>query len=172
MYLRNNNVVIRSAKVNDVITLVNWWADGEVMAHAGFPNGLKTDEHKLIDRIQRQNREKLPKHQLLIIELDEDFSIGEMNYREKSEDVFEIGIKICEKQEQDKGYGSIAIKLLIKFLKEELKAKKIVLDTNLNNINAQRFYKRLGFKLTCIKEDCWRDQLGNLQSAVFFEMLL
>ncbi len=53
-----------------------------------------------------------------------------------------------------------------------MKAKRIILDTNLSNVGAQRFYKRLGFKQTKVLKDCWTDQLGNLQSAMFFEMKL
>ena len=142
------------------------------MAHAGFPNGLSTDKSKLSQRIDAQNKDLLPDNQLIIIELDNDYPIGEMNYRLKSDGVFEIGIKICVSTEQSKGYGATAIKLLISFLKNEMKAKKIILDTNLKNIGAQKFYKRLGFKQTKILKDCWADQLGNLQGAVFFELKL
>ena len=114
----------------------------------------------------------LPDNQLILIELDNDYPIGEMNYRLKSDGVFEIGIKICVVSEQSKGYGALAIKLLIAFLRNKIKAKKIILDTNLKNIGAKKFYKRLGFKQTKILKDCWTDQLGNLQGAVFFEMKL
>ncbi|MBU1019989.1 MAG: GNAT family N-acetyltransferase [Firmicutes bacterium] len=172
MFLKENNVVIRNALVSDTATLSKWWADGKVMAHAGFPNGLKTDELKLAHRIILQNEQSLPNNQLMIIELINKYPIGEMNYQEQSKDVYEIGIKICVLNEQGNGYGTTAINLLIAFLRDELKAKKIILDTNLTNIGAQRFYKRLGFNQTSIKEDCWIDQMGNLQSAVFFEMLL
>ncbi len=172
MYIKDGKIIIRSAELSDTTTLSKWWADGKIMAHAGFPKGLKTDELKLVNRIKLQNEQSFPKNQLMIIELINKYSIGEMNYREQSMGVFEIGIKICDFKEQSKGYGAIAIKLMIKYLKNELKANKIVLDTNLNNVGTQRFYKRLGFKQTNTKKDCWTDQMGNLQGAVFFEMIL
>lgn len=158
--------------VNDVAILSKWWADGKVMAHAGFPNGLETDELQLANRIKFQNEKVLPKNLLMIIELSNQYPIGEMNYREISAGVFEIGIKICVFEEQSKGYGAKAINLLIKYLKKELNANKIVLDTNLNNVRAQNFYKRLGFKQVEVIRDSWKDQLGKLQSAVVFEMEL
>lgn len=40
MRIEQGEVVIRSATVDDAAQLNNWWNDGEVMAHAGFPNGL------------------------------------------------------------------------------------------------------------------------------------
>ena len=170
MIKTNKQVTIRSANKNDVEILVNWWSSGEVMAHAGFPNGIKTDSIKLTNRIENYNKDNHPKNQILIISLENDYRIGEMNYHGTDEDIYEIGIKICEIKEQSKGYGEIAIKLLIDYIKNDLKGKKIILDTNLNNKGSQKFYKRLGFSQVGIRKDCWTDQLGNLQSAVDFEL--
>ena len=47
MYLKQDNLVIRAATSEDAECLCKWWSDGAVMAHAGFPNGLKTDVDKL-----------------------------------------------------------------------------------------------------------------------------
>ena len=55
---------------------------------------------------------------------------------------------------------------------DDLNGVKIILDTNLKNTGAQKFYKRLGFKEVGIRIDSWTDQLGNLQSAVDFELEL
>jgi len=170
MYMKDGIVAVKSARIEDIHDLCSWWANGEIMAHAGFPKGLSTDESKLALRINEQNTDALPSNQLLIIALTNGYSIGEMNYREKTDGIFEIGIKICIISEQSKGYGETAVKLLIAFLKKEMNASKIILDTNLNNLGAQKFYKRLGFKQTKVLKDCWTDQLGNLQGAVFFEM--
>ena len=142
------------------------------MAHAGFPNGLQTDKEWLSNELIKQNNEPLCKHQRLVIEKYNQEPIGEMSFREKESTVFEIGIKICNFKEHSKGYGERAIRLLIAFLKEEMKGTKIILDTNLTNTGAQRFYKRLGFTQTEIRYDCWTDQLGKLQSAILFEMEL
>ena len=163
-------VAIRSANKDDVNILVDWWSKGEVMAHAGFPKGIKTDSVKLTKRIEKSSIEDYPRNQILIILINGDFRIGEMNYREVDDSIYEIGIKICEIKEQGKGYGERAMKLMIEFLASDLNSKKIVLDTNLKNIGAQKFYKRLGFKEVGIKIDSWTDQLGNLQSVVDFEL--
>jgi RimJ/RimL family protein N-acetyltransferase len=167
--MKNERITIRSAIEKDIDVLCSWWADGKVMAHAGFPNGLETDKVKLLDRIVKQNREEYPNHQLLMIEIDGFKPIGEMNYRLVEEDVFEIGIKICDFNEHSKGYGKVAIELLLEYLKTYKNAKKIVLDTNLKNTKAQRFYKQLGFEEVRVEKDSWKDQLGVLQGAVHFE---
>lgn len=133
---------------------------------------LKTDPVKLLNRIKESNKISLPKNQILIISLKDEYRIGEMNYREIDNSVYEIGIKICEIKEQGNGYGERAIKLLIDFITFDLKGNKIILDTNLLNTGAQKFYKKLGFKEIGIRKDCWTNQLGKLQSAVDFELIL
>ena len=37
-YAKRDNIVIRSATVDEVIQLNKWRNDGKVMKHAGFPN--------------------------------------------------------------------------------------------------------------------------------------
>jgi len=170
MIMSEGNVTLRSAIKKDVSLLVDWWSKGEVMAHAGFPNGLKTDPTKLLKRIEIDSNETHPRKGLLIISIENNKPIGEMNYRETYNDVYEIGIKICEISEQGKGYGEKAMRMLIEYITSSLYGKKIALDTNLKNIGAQNFYSRLGFTKTGVRKDCFRDQLGVLQSAVDFEL--
>jgi RimJ/RimL family protein N-acetyltransferase len=49
--------------------------------------------------------------------------------------------------------------------------KKIIIDTNLNNIRAQHVYEKLGFKKVRTNIDSWKNQLGDLQSSVDYELL-
>ena len=48
--------------------------------------------------------------------------------------------------------------------------QKIKLYTNLKNKRSQHLYEKLGFSKVTIRENCWKDQLGNLQSAVDYEL--
>lgn len=165
MIKNKNNVTIRSAEIRDIELLAAWWSNGKVMEHAGFPKGLKTNKNRLKTHIQTLDF----KSDLMIIEAS-DYRIGEMNYN-LIDDYYEIGIKICDINEQGKGYGEIAIKLLIEHIFQDLSGKKIKLDTNLNNIGAQKFYERIGFERIGIRENCWTDQLGVLQSAVDYQLI-
>jgi len=61
--------------------------------------------------------------------------------------------------------------MLISYLFDELGYEKIVLDTNLNNQRAQHVYEQLGFRKVRVRENAWRNQLGELQSAVDYELL-
>jgi len=159
MYLQYHDLTIRSALPSDAPQLVRWWNDGTVMAHAGFPLGLGTTVEKEAARLPAPGR--------LMLEYKGQ-PIGEMSFR-AVDCAAEIGIKICESSFQEQGLGRIYLSLLIKELFSRGFAR-IVLDTNLNNTRAQHVYEKLGFRKVAVRENSWRDQLGNLQSAVDYEL--
>lgn len=164
MYLKNDNLVLRHATNEDVQILCDWWSNGKIMVHGGFPNGIYTDFDNLMEKIK--NETDISRR--LIIEIDS-IRVGEMSYRIE-DDVAEIGIKICDFDYQEKGYGTKVLKMLIRYLFKEMKAQKIILDTNLNNTRAQHVYEKIGFKKIGIRIDSWKNQLGVLQSAVDYEL--
>ena len=163
MYLKHDNLVIREATKQDAELLVEWWNDGRIMAHAGFPEGL----HTTIEKVEKEF-DSLPIYRLILE--DNGVAIGEANYRMKSEDIAEIGIKICVETKQNYGRGKIYLSLLIKHLFNEVHVSKIILDTNLKNQRAQAVYEKLGFNKIAVRKDSWKDQLGNLQSIVDYEL--
>lgn len=52
MYMEQGNLIIREATMADTELLCNWWNDGEVMAHAGFPEGLGITEQEVLIQLQ------------------------------------------------------------------------------------------------------------------------
>jgi RimJ/RimL family protein N-acetyltransferase len=92
-----------------------------------------------------------------------------MNYRNKGSNIAEIGIKICDFDMQNKGYGTLFLKMLITSLFAN-RYKKIILDTNVNNVRAQHVYEKLGFTKLRINHNSWENQLGVLQSSVDYEL--
>lgn len=161
---RQDEVSLRLATTQDAEILCKWWNDGKVMAHAGFPNGLGTDADEIVGLIKKENRN----NRRMIIEIDSEL-VGEMNYR-IFDNLAEIGIKICDFNYQGKGYGAKALKMLIKYLFSEMDVDKIILDTNLKNTRAQHVYEKLGFQKVRVNIDAWKDQLGELQSSVDYEL--
>ena len=159
MELQHGNILLRDATKTDAKQLAEWWNDGAIMAHAGFPNGLGTTEEEVAEDIGAG---------ALIIE-EAGKPIGEANYRIVDDKVAEIGIKICETDCQNRGLGRIILSMLISWLFEQ-GFEKIVLDTNLTNLRAQHVYESLGFRKLRINYDSWTDQLGNKQSAVDYEL--
>ncbi len=167
MLLEYKNLRIRNATERDAEQLARWWNDGAVMAHAGFPNGLGTTAQKIAQEIQSDSDDT---RRRLVIERD-GVPIGEMSCRNAGNGAAEIGIKICEASERNKGIGKALLSMLIAALFDEPGYEKIILDTNLKNERAQHVYEQLGFRKLHVNVDSWRDQLGKLQSSVDYELL-
>lgn len=60
--------------------------------------------------------------------------------------------------------------MLINDLFKDFGYKKIVLDTNVNNLRAQHVYEKLGFQKLRVNVDVWKNQLGELQSSIDYEL--
>ena len=165
--IKCKDIIIRNATVNDAVILETWWNDGTIMAHAGFPNGTGQTAEEIAEKI-KSDADKV--HRRMIIELA-GVPIGETNYHNISDGIAEIGIKICDFSKHNKGYGKIILSMLISYLFDELSYEKIVLDTNRNNTRAQHVYEQLGFRKVRVRENSWRNQLGELQSAVDYELI-
>ena len=166
MLLKFQNLTIRNATVDDAEQLATWWNDGTVMAHAGFPNGTGQTAKDIADSLKNDGDNS---HRRLIIEVDH-IPVGEMNYRNKGEATAEIGIKICDFSLHDKGLGKVLLSMLISSLFSDMGYKRIILDTNVNNKRAQHVYEKLGFRKLRVLENSWKNQLGELQSSIDYEM--
>ena len=166
MHITHDNLTIRNALPGDARQLCAWWNNGAVMAHAGFPKGLGTTARKIRRSLKKDSDENCRR---LVIELD-GRPIGEMNYRRRDGRTAEIGIKICDFGEQNKGYGSTLLRMLVTALFQDYGYGRIVLDTNVNNLRAQHVYEKLGFRRVGVRENAWKDQLGRWQSAVDYEL--
>lgn len=158
--IQYENLIIRQAEVTDAKQLAAWWNDGAVMAHAGFPNGVGTTEDEVIQGLGKGSLVIEENHRL----------IGECNYRNVAQDVAEIGIKICETDCQNRGLGRKILSLLIGWLFQN-GYSKIILDTNLKNTRAQHVYESLGFRKVRTNIDAWKDQIGQLQSSIDYELV-
>ena len=165
MFISQENLVIRSATPADAQTLCDWWNDGSVMVHVGYPNGLGTTPQAVLNDLNTWKAGS----DLLILEIDK-VPVGEMNYQTVNDGVAEIHIKICRGDFQDKGYGTRFTKMLIRHLFSELGFRKIILDTNLKNTRAQHVYEQMGFKRVRVNIDVWKDQLGVPQTSIYYEL--
>lgn len=173
MKIQNENIVIRSATIDDAVQLNKWWNDGNIMEHAGFPNGLGESIENTITNIQNWEG-KLS--QLCIIEIDGK-PIGELSYRIKDDNTAYTGWKICDFNYQNQGYGPKIIIMLFEFIftDEDINSKfpidKIGWDTMIENERAQYVYEnKIGATKVGMRKDCWKDQTGRLRTSVDFEI--
>ena len=65
MERKHNKIWIRNAKTEDAKQLCNWWNDGSIMEHAGFPNGLGTTVHEVAAQIEKESDETTRRHIIL-----------------------------------------------------------------------------------------------------------
>ena len=165
MIIEKGGLRIRNAERADCEQLAAWWNDGAVMAHAGFPLGLGITAEEIARRLSTDSDET---RRRLIIE-HQDRPIGEMCYRNLGQGTAEIGIKICDPAFQERGLGRVLLSMLIGRL-FSIGYAKIALDTNARNLRAQHVYALLGFRRLRVNENSWRDQLGELQSSVDYEL--
>ena len=165
MNISFENITIRNTEDRDIDQLVNWWNDGRVMAHAGFPLGLGTTSEKVRADLKGDSDDA---RRRLVLEYDGKL-IGEMNYNVLGEKA-EIGIKICDFTCQEKGIGRKALSMLISTLFDR-GIREIVLDTNLANKRAQHVYESLGFRKLRVNIDSWQDQMGRMQSSVDYSLI-
>ncbi|SHJ15674.1 GNAT family N-acetyltransferase [Lutispora thermophila] len=172
MRIQKDNIVIRSAIIDDAIQLNKWWNDGKVMEHAGFPNGLGEPIEDTIENIKRRTDIL---NQLCIIEIDGE-AVGELSYSIKGDTAYP-GWKICNFNYQNKGYGPKIIMMLFEFLftdeaiNSKCEVEKIAWDTMLENERAQFVYEnKIGARRIGIRKDCWKDQNGKLRTVVDYEL--
>ena len=166
MYTLYGSLTLRDALPSDAAQLAEWWNDGSVMEHAGFPNGLGTTAERIAESLAGDSDDT--RRRLMIEYCGR--PIGEMSYRLKGSEA-EIGIKICDFTMQEKGLGKQALSLLISYLFDSCGCRRIVLDTAPENSRARHVYERLGFRLLRINKDSWRDQLGRSRSSADYELL-
>ena len=155
MNIKYNQLCIRNAEKKDCEQLAVWWNDGTVMAHAAEIEKQIADDS---DETRRR----------LIIEYN-DVRIGEMSFYVFENHRYEIGIKICESDYQEKGIGRVVLSMLIEEL-FRMGANVIFLDTNLKNTRAQHVYEKLGFRKTAVHYNSWKNQLGEMESSVDYEL--
>ena len=175
MTLKFRNITIRDAKMSDAGLLTEWWNDGSIMAHAGFPDGLGTNIEKVKRGLSSPGR--------LIIEYDRN-PIGEMSYEffEKGKKALcsgyvvsdergaaEIGIKLCVADLREKGIGRICLSMLISELFRR-GVGEIILDTMENNSRARHVYELLGFERLRINKNVWTSPAGTAYSSVDYRL--
>ncbi|CVH77348.1 Bifunctional AAC/APH [Clostridiales bacterium CHKCI006] len=151
-----NELCIRKARPYDAPMLCEWWNDGRIMAHAGFPNGIHTTIQEVKDGL------KGPSTRCII--LAGYIPIGEMSYREVDPETVEIGIKIVDPIHQNHGYGTRLLKMFCTYLFQSY--QKIILDTSADNERARHVYTKLGFQMVGSRPNAFQDELGHTYTLV------
>ena len=175
--IEGKHVLIRQLELGDEEYLHKWWNDGETMEHATHTFGtLQSKESiriSILHEIESSNM--FPDKKRFIVYKKEDMMpIGEINYCDLNfrNQKCEFGIKICEKSQQEKGYGRDALYHFIDFLFRFLNLNKIEVTTMVDNKRAQNLYKKLGFKeIGLIRQGYFDSRVGDFQDVMYMDLL-
>lgn len=147
--LTGNRIRLRAIERGDLHTFVRWINDPEVTAGLLIGNPMsQTHEENWYEGMLKRPMEEQP----LAIELKTaqtweligTCSFNEISWRDR---VAEVGIMVGEKQHWSKGYGTDAMRLLLRRGFAELNLNRIFLHVYANNPRAIRSYEKAGFTL-------------------------
>lgn len=175
--VEGKNILIRQLELEDENYLYKWWNSGEVMTHAGFSCGLMKSKESIILKILKdiESSDIYVKSKRFIICKKENLKpIGELCYSDwdSRNQKCEIGIKICDIDEQGKGYGEDVLYNFLKYLFRHLNLNKIELTTMHDNNRAQNLYKKLGFKeIGIIREGYFDGRVGKFVDVIYMDLL-
>ncbi|MBC7228314.1 MAG: GNAT family N-acetyltransferase [Thermoflexales bacterium] len=148
--IHGERVRLRAIERSDIPTFVRWFNNPEVRRYlvAYAPMSTAQEEQWFEDMLQRQQRRELF---LFAIEArvgDEWVTIGNVDlHRVNWKDRWAIlGIVLGEKAYWDQGYGTDAVRTMLRFAFEELNLHRVELEVIDENARARRCYEKAGFR--------------------------
>jgi len=134
-------ISLRKIKPSDKKYFTKWWNDEELRKLTSGRPGLVSDK-KVEKYFSAMLKNKKDYHFMIILDQK---AIGHINLSKRKDNWHETQIVIGEKKYWGKGYGTKAVKLLIKKAKQ-LGITKIYLEVRPDNLRAIRAYEKCGFK--------------------------
>jgi RimJ/RimL family protein N-acetyltransferase len=149
MRLEGKKVYLKPFTKEYAADWVRWTQDEEVTRYSVMRSYTMEEEMKYLEK-----KEKNPNfgdfHFSIFIKKNNKIigncgihKSNNINYPDKTF----VGIVIGEKDEWGKGYGSDAMKTLLKYIKETMMLKEVYLNVDIPNIAAQNCYKKCGFEI-------------------------
>lgn len=134
---------------------VLWTHDEDVTRYSVMRMYTMKEELKFCEE---REKESDPDECFCIFIKESDKLIGTCGLHRKNKDrdydnEFSVGLVIGEKDEWGKGYGTDAMKTLLKYTKDTYGPRPIYLTVDIPNIPAQKVYKKCGFEIVKKRED-------------------
>ncbi len=157
---------LRPIERDDLPRFVRWFGDPEVRRHLSIylPPSLAQEE-RWFERLQ----ERLARNEDLVLAIEtlEGVHIGNIglhriNWKDRNA---ELGIAIGEKEYWDQGYGTDAIRTLLRVAFEEMNLHRVQLRVDIDNLRGIRCYEKCGFQREgtlrdmVFREGAYHDQL-------------
>lgn len=170
MNLVSERIYLRSLKESDAPIMLENTKDEEIRYMTG------TKPTFTLEQIQRHIKnlsEDLSRYDFAICLNENDQMIGELSIFDMEEDEKKAGFRISMSSIEltGKGYGTEAIRLVLKFVFENLKLNRLQLEVFSHNLHGIRAYEKVGF----VKEGTLRESLyynGKYSDEIIMSMLL
>lgn len=167
--LQGEKVQLRRLEPTDIDFIMQWVNDPEVTKWLSFvwPVSRKSEEEWL----DRASKADDPSDQILAVETKDGTYIGQVGLHKIDyvSGIGELGIVIGRKDYWGQGYGSDALRTLIRFAFSQLRLRKLLLTYYGDNKRAEKCYLRLGFKeVGRLRDHMLRD--GEFQDMVYMEL--
>ena len=168
--LQGEKVQLRRLEPTDIDFIMQWVNDPEVtkwLSSFVWPVSRKSEEEWL-DRAAKADN---PSDQILAVETKDGTYIGQVGLHKIDyiSGIAELGIVIGRKDYWGQGYGSDALRTLIRFAFSQLRLRKLLLTYYGDNKRAEKCYLRLGFKeVGRLKDHMLRG--GKFQDIVYMEL--
>lgn len=142
--LDDEKIYLRKISLSDTNNIIKWRNSPHVKRNFIYQEDLTKEEHELwLETKVKTGKVK----QFIIVEKESELPIGSVYLRDIDYDnrKAEFGIFIGEKNALNRGYGTIATKIILAYAFSKLKLNKVFLRVFENNVYAIRSYKKSGF---------------------------
>lgn len=140
-------ISLRKVKNTDKKYFAKWWRDKELLRLTSGVLECISDE-EVEEYFSMMEKTKTDHHFVIIVDKK---PIGHISLIKRGNNWHETQIIIGEKKYWNKGYGTRAIRLLVKKA-NRLGAKRIYLEVRPDNMRAINAYEKCGFQRTGIKK--------------------
>ena len=143
--LQGTFVCLRPQERSDAALFVRWWNDPEVLHWLHLSEGPTVTEESWLKAHEARREDS--QWALWIIESKDGFPIGQVGLHaiDPLHHRCSLHISIGEKDHWSKGYGTDAIRLVLRHAFESLGLRRIDLITDYDNERGVRCYEKCGF---------------------------
>lgn len=153
--MRGERIRLRPLAWTDLRRCVKWFSDPQIIRFLGRSGPVTmAEEERWFREYQRRSDE-----QIFAIEVDS-VHVGNIGLHkiDRVHRKADVGIVIGEATHWSKGYGTEAMRTVLRHAFESLGLNKVSLEVLEHNDRAIRTYERLGFRREGVhREDVWKD---------------
>ncbi len=169
-YLVGQSVYLRPVEIDDATQIQTWHNDPEIrkLAIGGRLPYTKDGEEEDIKNASKSDKAAY----LMIVKKSDDKPIGfiRLDFWSPFHGIVWLSMIIGDKNSWRQGYGSDALRAVLRWLFHELNVHRVELETFATNERALKFFKKIGFKQEGVRRQAHFSE-GRYHDVVLFSLL-